>query len=167
MSGPRQPPVVIGWTEYVDFPDWGVKNVRAKIDTGARSSALHVENIELLGNGQVAFDLIRNRESKKAHRRVKARLSRTGRVRSSTGHATKRLFVKTTLRLGPVERQVEISLSDRGSMIHRMLIGRTALVGPFLIDVDKRLALGRPKPRKKIARPKVSRAKPSRRISRE
>ncbi len=145
----RQAPIVIGWTEYVDFPEWNVKRVRAKVDTGARSSALHVENIQLLGRDEVAFDVIRNRASKRAPRRVKARISRIGRVRSSTGHTTQRIFVKTSIRMGTVDKQIELSLSDRGSMIHRMLLGRTALTGPFLIDVDKRMLLGRPTARTK------------------
>ena len=48
MTQARGEPVLIGWTEFVDLPDWGVKRLRAKIDTGARTSALHVENIEEL-----------------------------------------------------------------------------------------------------------------------
>jgi hypothetical protein len=155
MSTHRRPPVVIGWTEYVDFPEWHVKNVRAKIDTGARSSALHVDNIEMLPGGLVAFDVVRNRKSRQ-HRRVLARVSRTGRVRSSSGHATQRIFVETTMRLGPVEKRIELSLTDRGSMIHRMLIGRSALGSSFLIDANKRLAFGKPERRRKQLRRKTA-----------
>jgi len=151
MSKRRQPPVVIGWTEFVDFPDWGISAVRAKVDTGARSSALHVENVERLSGNRVAFDIVRNRKSTGRRRRVVAPISRVGRVRSSTGHTTTRTFVEAMVRLGPVERVVEISLIDRGSMIHRMLLGRTALSGPFIVDVSRRYVFGRP-PRKKAAR---------------
>ena len=143
----RQEPVLIGWTEYVDLPDWGVKNIRAKIDTGARSSALHVENIEEK-SGWVRFDVIARRTSRDRVTHVRTRVARRSRVRSSNGAIETRLFVKTRLRLGPVERDIEVSLVDRGKMIHRMLLGRTALHGPFLIDVNRRMLLT-PKKRKK------------------
>ena len=159
----RRPKILIGWTEYVSFPEWEVTKVRAKIDTGARSSALHVENIEVLNSRFVAFDIVRNRKSKRGHMRVKARLSRTGRVRSSSGHSDQRIFVKTKIRLGTVEKEIEISLSDRGSMIYRVLLGRTALSGPFLIDVDKRMLLGNPQATEepRAARRKSSTASPA------
>ena len=54
-------PIVIGWTELVDLPEWGIKDLRAKVDTGARTSALHVENIEELPRGYVRFDVILHR----------------------------------------------------------------------------------------------------------
>jgi len=69
---------------------------------------------------------------------------RRARVRSSTGHYTWRLFVATRLRLGPVEREIEVSLVDRGPMIFRMLLGRTALAGAFWIDPSHRALFGRP-----------------------
>lgn len=140
--------VVIGWTEYVDLPEWKVFGLRAKVDTGARSSALHVENIELLGNGEVGFDVVRRRNAVRPRTRVTAPVARHGAVRSSSGHCTPRIFVETMLRLGGVEKRIEIGLVDRGPMIHRMLLGRNALAGPFLIDVGRRLALGQRKQRK-------------------
>lgn len=139
----------IGWNEYVSLPDWGVTRIRAKMDTGARSSALHVENIQELPRGHVRFDVILHRKS---HRRVHVatRIRRRGRVRSSTGHYSERIFVSTRMRIGPVEREVELSLVDRGLMIYRMLLGRTALSG-LLVDVNHARLLGRP-PRRKLKR---------------
>lgn len=137
-------PVLIGWNEYVDLPDWGVRGLRAKVDTGARSSALHVEHIRELPRGRVRFDVILDR--RKSHRRVhvETRIRRRARVRSSTGQYTQRIFVATRLVLGPVEREIEVSLVDRGPMIFRMLLGRTALAGAFWIDVGHRALFGRP-----------------------
>jgi len=148
MTQPRREPVVIGWTEFVDLPDWGVKNLRAKVDTGARTSALHVENIEELPRGFVRFDVVLHRKKRDRRIHVRTRIVRRTRVRSSSGHQSHRLFVATTLRLGPVEQRVEISLVDRRRMIHRMLLGRAALTGPFLVDVDRRMTLT-PRRRKK------------------
>jgi hypothetical protein len=148
VSRPHTEPVVIGWTEYVDVPEWGIRDLRAKVDTGARTSALHVENVEELPRGFVRFDVVLHRAKRDRRVHVRTRISRRGRVRSSTGHQTSRLFVEATIRLGPVEKRVEVSLVDRQKMIHRMLLGRAALSGPFLIDVDRRMAL-RPKKMKK------------------
>lgn len=134
-------PLIIGWVELVALPEWGIAGLRAKIDTGARSSALHVERIERLPDRRVAFDVILRRKGKRT--RVTAKIVREGRVRSSSGESSKRIFVETLLRLGPLERRIEISLVDRGRMIHRMLLGRSALSGPILIDVDRRYHLGR------------------------
>lgn len=141
MKGPY---LIIGWNEYVDLPDWGVRRLRAKVDTGARTSALHVEDIEEMPRGRVRFDVILDR--KKRHRRiqVESRVHRRGRVRSSTGHYTTRFFVKTRLRLGPSEREIEISLVDREKMLHRMLLGRSALEGLYLVDVSRRAIHGSP-----------------------
>lgn len=148
MKKQQHEPVVIGWTEFVDLPDWGVKKLRAKVDSGARTSALHVENIEELPRGYVCFDVVLHRKKRDRRIHVKAKVSRRSRVRSSTGHSDQRLFVETTMKLGPVERTVEISLVDRQKMIHRMLLGRAALTAPFLIDVGRRMTL-RPKKAKK------------------
>jgi hypothetical protein len=127
-------PVLIGWNEYVDIPDWGIKRLRAKVDTGARNSALHVENVEELPRGRVRFDVVLHRKKRDRRVSVTARIVRRGRVRSSTGHYESRIFVKAPVRIGSVERKVEVSLVDRERMIFRMLLGRTSLAGAFLID---------------------------------
>jgi len=132
-------PVVIGWTEYVDLPDWGVRRLRAKVDTGARSSALHVENIRELPRGIVRFDVVLHRLKRDRRVQVRAHVTRRSRVRSSNGELSQRLFVQTTLRLGGIEKAIEVGLVDRAKMIHRMLLGRAALAGPFLVDVDRRM----------------------------
>ena len=157
MTGPRTDPVLIGWTEFVDLPDWGVKRLRAKVDTGAKTSALHVENIEELPRGQVRFDVVLHRHKRDRRIHVKARIARRARVRSSTGHMTERIFVRTRFVLGAVEKEIEVSLVDRERMIYRMLLGREALQGPFLIDVDRRM-VQQPKRKK--------RKKPTKRTSR-
>ncbi len=134
MTAPR---VLIGWNEYVDIPEWGIRRLRAKVDTGARSSALHVENIEELPRDRVRFDVVLHRVKRERRVHVTTRIARRGRVRSSTGHYETRIFVRAPVRIGPVEREVEVSLVDRERMIFRMLLGRTALSGPFLIDPDR------------------------------
>jgi hypothetical protein len=138
---------VIGSAELVDFPDWGVTGLRAKVDTGAKSSALHVENILELPGGWVQFEVRLLRRDVQRRKRVRARISRRGRVKPSSGETQARLFVKTRMRLGPVERDVEVSLVDRQRMIYRMLLGRTALAPSFLVDPGRRYVLRKPKKR--------------------
>lgn len=144
MSGNADPPLIIGWAEYVALPEWDIDGLRAKIDTGARSSALHVEDVERLPGRRVAFVVVLRQKGKGRRTRVEAPIAREGRVRSSSGDSSKRVFVETVLRLGHLEKRIEISLVDRAPMIHRMLLGRSALTGPIRIDVNERYRLGRP-----------------------
>ncbi len=129
-------PVVIGRVEMVDLPEWKVR-LRGKVDTGARTSALHVDNIRELPGGWVSFEVILHRAM---HRRVEvhARVARRCSVRSSTGQEEPRYFVVTRMTLGPVTRDIEISLAVRTAMRYRMLLGRSALSGDFVIDPGRR-----------------------------
>lgn len=138
----------IGWKEYVSLPDWGINRVRAKVDTGARTSALHVEELEKIDEDFVRFEVVLSRKHR--HRRiwVTAPVTKWARVRSSTGHYTRRCFVTTRIRIGPVEKDVEISLVSREAMQFRMLLGRTTLGKDFLIDVSRADVLKRPAPKK-------------------
>lgn len=168
MTRSRGAPLVIGVTEYVDIPAWRILRLRAKIDTGARSSALHVENIRELGGGRVRFDVRLSRSESDRRVTVESRIARRGQVRPSSGEPEQRIFVAVKVRIGPVEREIELSLVDRGKMIFRMLIGRRALAHAFLVDPGRRYVLYQPssqqpalsKPAAKVA-PKAPKAPPS------
>lgn len=135
---------VIGVAEYVDFPDWGVERLSARVDTGAATSALHVENVRELAGSRVRFDVRLRRSDPAARVTVEAKVSRRATVRSSAGHSDARLFVKAWVSLGGREQQIELGLVDRRHMLYRMLLGRSALEQRFLVDVTKRYALGAP-----------------------
>jgi hypothetical protein len=92
--------VVIGWVEFVDLPDWKIRRLRAKVDTGARSSALHVENIRELKNGRVHFEVRLHRRKTERRVTVEAPITRRSPVRSSMGHSTTRIFVQARVRIG-------------------------------------------------------------------
>ena len=147
MKSNRQ--TLIGWNELIDLPAWNVKRLRAKIDTGARSSALHVTDLRVLPDDRVAFDVVLDRKKSHRRRQVVAPVTRVSRVRSSTGKYTRRYFVKTLLRLGEVEKTIEVSLVDREEMLFRMLLGRTALSHDFLIDPGRRRLASESKPTRK------------------
>lgn len=136
----------IGWREYADFPDWHVRGIVVKADTGARTGAIDVAEIEELPNNRVRFAVRVTRKTGKVSRHIEARICRRSRVRSAFGHAHDRLFVETTLKLGEVTKTVELGLVSRKKMLCRVLLGRKALEDNFLVDSGRRYLLGR-KPR--------------------
>ena len=142
-------PVVLGWREWLALPDLGIRAIRAKVDTGARSSALHVDALETdfrdgvewvrfhLGADGV-FDSLRDGEWAEApvlDRRM---------VTDSGGHRTERIFILTTLSLAGEAWPIEINLSQRRNMLFPMLLGRTAMAGRFLVDPQRSFVLGEP-----------------------
>jgi len=136
-------PSIIGWTEYIDFPDWDISGLKAKVDTGARTSALHVEDLVHHENGWVTFDVVLHRHRQEQRQHVRTQAVKVARVRSSTGHYTERCFVRTRIRIGRVEKEIEFSLVSRHTMLFRMLLGRTALAQDFWVDVSRRNLLTR------------------------
>ena len=149
-----QEKTIIGWVEYADFPEWGISGVKAKVDTGARTSALHVENLEAIDHNHVAFDVVTGQRQRR-HHHVRARVLKWARVRSSNGHYTERCFVRARIRVGELEKDIEISLVSREEMQFRMLIGRKALERDFLVDVSRRTAISKRPKKKAVVRRKV------------
>jgi hypothetical protein len=124
---------IVGWREYVDLPEWGIHGIRAKIDTGARTSSLHVEDIVELSNGRIGFYVVVSLRPKK-RRYVIANIIRRGNVKSSVGQKTRRWFVRTNFCLGQHQKDIVINLVGRDTMSFRMLIGRKAIEKVFLVD---------------------------------
>jgi len=136
---------IIGWREYVDLPEWGIHNIRAKVDTGARTSALHVDDVNHLENGSIKFSVVVSENGPLRRKWVVARVMKKGKVKSSTGHKTHRWYVKTMLKIGEFEHEITVNLTDRGGMNFRMLLGRTALEEVFLVDVDRSFLISKEK----------------------
>ncbi len=145
--------IVVGWREFVSLPEWGIQSIRAKLDTGARTSALHVENLELLTDGTVRFEVVPGGNLAKRVP-VVAELTRVTRVRPSTGKLQQRYVVSTVMRLGTVEKVIQLSLVSRRRMLCRMLIGRRALEDDFLVDPSSKYVLGRAARRRASKRPR-------------
>ena len=126
---------IIGWREYISLPDWGVDRIIAKADTGARSSAVDVADIEELPGGRVRFAIALSRRNRDRTVEVETDIHRRLRVRSSNGQTAERLSVRTTLQVGDLRKpNVEFSLVCRRHMLCRALLGRTALGDEFLVD---------------------------------
>lgn len=129
--------MIVGWVESVDLPEWGIRGLLAKVDTGARTSSIHAEAIHECGNGQIAFEVILDPRGRRRVQ-VTARVVSRRRVRTSSGRAQRRLIVATRLRIGNIEREVEVGLANRSKMTYRMLLGRTALPESVLIDASRK-----------------------------
>ena len=146
---PVRKPLTVGWREYVDLPEWGISGLLAKSDTGARSSAIDVESVEELPDNRVAFHVVLDRKDRSKTRRIEADLIGHTRVKSSNGRVQERFKVRTLMRLGHIEKPVEFSLVNRKRMLCRVLLGRRALAGDFLVDSQIKFHFGPRSVRKK------------------
>lgn len=143
----RPSPLTIGWREWVSLPDWGVPWLKAKIDTGARTSALHafhVETIDRAGERWARFAIHPWQDTAADPVVVEAPLLDHRAVRSSSGSLHERPVVRTTMRLADRIVPIEVTLSRRDEMGFRMLIGRQALRRAYLVDPARSYLGGRP-----------------------
>jgi hypothetical protein len=135
---PTPPPDwVAGWREWVVLPDIGVDWVKAKLDTGARSSAIHAWDIaEFQRDGApwVSFEIHPWQRSDLDSVPVELPVVDRRVVRSSTGHEEERLVVETTIRVVEHDLTAELTLTNRDEMGFRMLVGREALRGSLVVD---------------------------------
>lgn len=127
---------IIGWKESVDLVDWHINNLPSKADTGARRSVIDATNIVDTGDGWIEFDVMLHRSKRDQKQRIRAHISHESDVKSSNGLKEKRYFVETRVKVGKVVKSVELSLSDREGMTCRMLLGRKALEGQFIVDSE-------------------------------
>jgi hypothetical protein len=131
-------PVIIGLSEWVALPDLGVVGLRAKIDTGASTSALHATEVQPFMRGKerwVRFTVHLGTLVQSRHRHCEAPLVAKKTIRSSNGIAQTRYVIRTLLALGECQWPVEFTLACRKSMRYRMLLGSKALIdGGLLVN---------------------------------
>ena len=122
---------LFGWMEFVCLPDLGLEKVKAKLDTGARTSAIHAENIELFdheGVEWVRFQTLPDWDDPKGGlRTVEAPVVHVREIKNTSGIPEERLVLKTKARFGKRKWTIDVSLADRSNMTFPMIVGRAAL----------------------------------------
>jgi hypothetical protein len=147
MAGPEGARLaLIGRREWVSIPAWGLRRLRAKIDTGAYSSALDVDSYDLVagqGEGLRARFRLAPSRARPNGAVVEAPVVGIVNVKNSGGAEEQRPLLEPLVCLGPVTRAVRLTLTRRPGLRCRMLLGREALAGAFLVDVSKKDLLRR------------------------
>lgn len=131
---------VIGWREWLTLPELGIARIKVKVDTGARSSALHATDIERFERRDASWVRFRVHPLQRSSRRevvAEAPLADWRMVRSSSGKATLRPVIRTSARLGELDWPIEVTLVNRDVMGFRMLLGRSAVRRRFLVDCGR------------------------------
>lgn len=131
---------IIGWREWVSLPDLKIENIKAKVDSGARTSSIHAFDINIYKRGENSFvNFIIHSEQRSSKKEVKcrAKILEFRKVKSSNGQVELRPVIITSVRLLDETWQVEMTLTNRDDMGFRMLLGRESIRKKFLIDTGK------------------------------
>jgi ribosomal protein S6--L-glutamate ligase len=138
--------IVIGKEEWCALPQLGLPAVKARIDSGAKTSSLHAFNLrsfEENGEKYVNFDIHPVQDNRRMIRNCRALVVDERSVKSSTGEKERRHVIRTDVALGGQTWEIEVTLTNRDSMGYRMLLGREAMEGRLLIDPEASFRLGR------------------------
>ena len=144
---------VVGWREWIGIPSLGIKRIKAKIDTGASSSSLHAYDIEILDHldpPEVKFKIQPLQKNRTAIIQAQVPVLDFRKVRSSNGETTVRPVIRTRIEIFGRTHEIDVTLFDRAKMGFRMLIGREALRGRFVVDSARSYCAGKPKKKKKL-----------------
>lgn len=141
---------LVGWREWVALPELSIPAVKVKVDTGARTSALHAVDIERMsvsGRDMVSFTVHPIQRNHSFYIKAKAPLVDIRAVSDSGGHKENRYVISTRLTMGSMDKEIDITLTERNTMLFRMLLGRTVLAGDVMVDPAASYLCGRKSPR--------------------
>lgn len=131
---------LVGWREWFALPDLGIPLIKAKIDTGAATSSLHAEDLEIVRKGHhrvVRFTIHPMQRSDRSAVRAEAYLVEERKVRSSNGQQEIRPVIRTTIEIRDRQFEIELTLTRRDVMGFRMLLGREAMRGRLIVDPQR------------------------------
>lgn len=138
---------VIGWREWLALPELGIPCIKTKVDTGARTSAIHTHSIEIMQENNKEYVLFKVHPLQKRTDisiDCKAEVIDKRMVRDSGGHAEERYFINTMIRYAGKEWRSDFSLTNREGMLFRMLLGRNSIVtGGFKVDPSRSFVAGK------------------------
>lgn len=140
-------PIILGWREWLALPQFGIAAIKAKIDSGARTSALHVESLEEYqrdGRQWLRFSVLTGRRGA-APVLCEAAAIDQREVSDSGGHVTLRWFIQIEFELAGQRWVAETNLTSRRDMLFPLLLGRNALGGRFIVDPGATYRCGRPR----------------------
>lgn len=127
----------LGWREYCSIPELGISRIKAKVDTGARTSCIHAFSVTEFEKDQkawVRFGVHPNQKDKTTEIWCEAPVADCREVTDSGGHKEMRYVITSTLLIGEHEFNAELTLTNRDSMSFRMLLGRTAMKNRFVVN---------------------------------
>jgi hypothetical protein len=130
---------IIGRRDMIDFPELGLEDIEAKIDTGAYTSAIHCSQIKVVtrkGIKKISFHILGTHQSGVGHRVFTTANFKEKKIRSSFGQVEKRFVIKTKIEMFGKVFRAEFSLSDRTEMRFPVLLGRKLLRNRFMVDVS-------------------------------
>ena len=130
--------LILGKIDKFDLPELNLKSVKAKIDTGAKTSSLHCMTIKPTKDGYIKFIVLDENNKKFTGQYITKKITRIANVKSSNGTVQKRYFIQTPIIIYNKTYNIELSLSFRGSMKFPLLIGRELIKQGFLVDVTKK-----------------------------
>lgn len=137
----------VGWREWISLPEIGILAMQCKVDTGAKTSALHafkVDSFERDGQRWVRFSIHFDEMDLSKIQVCEAKVIDQRSVTDSSGNVSERFFIETLLEIGESRYPIQVSLTDRDTMKFNMLLGRTALrKGHFIVDPGKSYLQGR------------------------
>ena len=139
--------VIVGWREWLSLPELGLTHIKAKIDTGARTSALHafqLEPFQRKSKKMVRFGIHPLQQNTSLKIFCEAEIIDRRFVMDSGGHREKRYVIRTMLALGTNQWPIELTLTNRDTMRFRMLLGRTAMHNRLLVLPERSFLLGNP-----------------------
>ncbi len=137
----------LGWREWAALPELSIDRIKVKVDTGARTSALHafrIKRYEIDGQQRVKFWIHPQQRNMEHEVLCDASIIDERCVTDSGGHVEKRLFIETPIVIGNELWRIAVTLTDRDTMKFRMLLGRTAIVNRYLVDPASSYLAGKP-----------------------